>query len=479
MPEPLVSVIVPTKNSERHLERCLRSIVGQTHQNIELIVVDNGSVDSTKGIASRFTPHVFDRGPERSAEVNFGAARATGTYLYKVDSDFVLEPDVIDQCIRAIEDGHDAVCVHNTPDVSVSWIARVRKFEVDMYKFDLTHSSARFIRRDVFEKIGGYDEAITVGEDYDFQNRLNRNGFSTTFVDAEALHLGEPTSLWRHLRKYFEYGRDFPRFRAANTVESKSQLRFIRPAYVRNWKRFARQPGLALAFVVYSLLKFGAGGLGYALGVVRPPISTGYYSNVRSDLFEFATSHDVDIAGRVLNVGCGAGQDATYLRDAGATHLEGVEPTDAATEATTRYDRVFAGPVELFDPEGEFDLIVFADVLEHLVDPAAQLVRAADWLRPGGSLLISVPNVRHISVLWSVSVRGDWRYSDSGILDATHLRFFTQKSFRRLLAEVDYAIVAEEFNGKSTLSRVASRLVPGVAHFLQSQLFFLARPAPQ
>src|SRR5664280_2082212 len=192
---PLVSVIVPTKNSAACLSRCLGSIRSQTYQMIELIVVDNHSQDETLEVAAYYADTVATRGPERSAQVNYGASIAAGKYIYKVDSDFVLEPSVIEECVLLAEGGAQAVIVHNSPDVTVGWLARIRKFEVYMYKYQMLFSSARFVMRDVFVDIGGFAEDITAGEDYDFQNRLNEGGYVTAFADAEALHLGEPQPL--------------------------------------------------------------------------------------------------------------------------------------------------------------------------------------------------------------------------------------------------------------------------------------------
>jgi glycosyltransferase involved in cell wall biosynthesis len=264
--DPLVSIIVPTFNSAQHLFACLESISNQTYRSIELIIVDNNSTDTTKSIAKKFTKYVFNQGPERSAQVNFGVKRAKGMYVYKVDSDFVLEKNVVRECIDEAAKGFDAIVVHNSPDVRVSWIARIRKFEVDMYKYDLTYSSARFVRREVYLKIGGFNPEITAGEDYDFQNRLNRNGYRTGFIAAEALHLGEPRKFWQHMKKYFDYGRDFVNFRRSNRVEAKTQLSFSRPVYFNNWRSFTKRPLMAFAFIIYTACKFLAGGLGYGFG---------------------------------------------------------------------------------------------------------------------------------------------------------------------------------------------------------------------
>jgi glycosyltransferase involved in cell wall biosynthesis len=261
--EPLVSVIIPTRNSARFVERCLTSVRRQTYSNIEVLVVDNHSTDKTRELALRLADQVLLHGPERSAQVNYGVLHAAGDYVYRVDSDFVLDADVIRQCVDCARQGFDAVVVHNTPDESVSWLARIRKLEIDMYKYDLDHSSARFFRKDVFLAIGCFDERITAGEDYDLQNRLNRAGYRTGFVDAEAVHLGEPQSFWPHMRAYYEYGKDFRRYRERNPTESRRQLAFVRRVYVKNWRRFAARPGTTALFVAYHCSKFLSAAVGY------------------------------------------------------------------------------------------------------------------------------------------------------------------------------------------------------------------------
>ncbi len=260
MPGPLVSIIVPTRNSSRFLSACLESLRLQTYSNIETIIVDNHSTDETEAIARQYTDIFLTFGPERSAQVNFGAQHARGEYIYKVDSDFVLEAGVIESCVHEMTKGYDAIVVHNSPDVRVGWIARVRRFEVDMYKYDLAHSSARFLSKNAFYAIGGFDETMTAGEDYDFQNRLNAAGYKTGFVAPEALHLGEPTSFINHMKKYFDYGASFLAFADKN---STAQLRFVRPVYFRNWRQFAYHPVRGSLFIVYATCKFAAGGAGF------------------------------------------------------------------------------------------------------------------------------------------------------------------------------------------------------------------------
>ncbi len=141
--------------------------------------------------------------------------------------------------------------------------------------------------------------------------------------------------------------------------------------------------------------------------------------------------------GRVLDVGCASGGLLALLRSR-AGHLAGLEPSaSAATAAAQIADHVVQGALE--DPdlpfeESSFDLVVLADVLEHLADPAAGLVRATRWCRPSGAVLVSVPNVAHWQARLQL-LRGRWPQTDSGTFDASHLRWFTRDAVGALLRE--------------------------------------------
>lgn len=259
---PLVSVIVPTKNSDRFLEACLSSIRAQTYPNTEIIVVDNFSTDNTVEISKKYADMLLQKGPERSAQVNYGVAQAHGEYVYKVDSDFTIEPDVVSECVEMAKSGYEAVVVHNSPNPSISWIATLRKFEVDMYKYDHKHSSPRFIKKEAYQHVGGFNESITAGEDYDFRNRLDAAGYKTGFIDAEAIHHGEPKHFWPHMKKYYLYGKDIRSYKnAAHNAFAKESTSFLN-VYIRNWRKLVRHPVNTLALMSYTLFKstFGLAG---------------------------------------------------------------------------------------------------------------------------------------------------------------------------------------------------------------------------
>jgi len=142
---------------------------------------------------------------------------------------------------------------------------------------------------------------------------------------------------------------------------------------------------------------------------------------------------------RVLEIGCGAGATLGWLRQSGvARETIGVEiVAAAASQAEADVDKVHCLDFERQDlpaGHGEFDVILCLDVLEHMVDPWKALDRLViGYLKPGGTLVVSLPNVQHHSVVLPLLFRGRWRYQNEGLLDRTHLRFFTREGAGALL----------------------------------------------
>lgn len=153
---------------------------------------------------------------------------------------------------------------------------------------------------------------------------------------------------------------------------------------------------------------------------------------------------------RVLEVGCGAGEFRSRLTR--PHEYWGIEPSAAAALARPRADRVLEGTYDAVAaelPEAYFDLVICNDVIEHIEDVDGFLDRVRTRISPGGVLVGSIPNVRFVVHLYELLAKKDWEYRDEGILDRTHLRFFTEKSLRRLFAAHRYRI--EEFAGINAL----------------------------
>ena len=161
-----------------------------------------------------------------------------------------------------------------------------------------------------------------------------------------------------------------------------------------------------------------------------------YFTHARTEIAPLLPAQ----LSRVLEIGCGVGATLSWLKQQkGASYTVGVEiAPDAAAIARTQADEVHCLDFEresLADTLPRFDLVLCLDVLEHMVDPWQAINRlVTTQLAPGGTLLLSVPNVRHYSVTVPLILGGRWDYAQAGILDKTHLRFFTRKTAAQLLA---------------------------------------------
>jgi 2-polyprenyl-3-methyl-5-hydroxy-6-metoxy-1,4-benzoquinol methylase len=169
-----------------------------------------------------------------------------------------------------------------------------------------------------------------------------------------------------------------------------------------------------------------------------------YFQQTRPEMLPFIPAN----CKRILDVGCGSGGFGQTLKKTRTVEVWGIEPVAKfAAEAASRLDRVIEAPFsrELDFRGMTFDCIIFNDVLEHLLDPAEALSVAKQLLSSGGQIVASIPNIRHFPTIWDLVVRGQWVYRDSGILDQTHLRFFTRKSIEPLFTEC--GLVVERLQG--------------------------------
>ncbi len=183
---PLVSVIITTKNEEKNIKNCLESIKYQTYpqEKIEIIVVDNHSTDKTKTIVRQYTSQVFDEGPERSAQRNFGIKMSKGKYVLYLDADMILSSTVIKKAVEKIEVSNFKSRTSNLslvafyiPEIVLgnSYWSKVRRFERSFYDGTVI-DCARFIKKDVFEKVGGFNLSMTGPEDWDLDKKIRSIG---------------------------------------------------------------------------------------------------------------------------------------------------------------------------------------------------------------------------------------------------------------------------------------------------------------
>lgn len=164
-----------------------------------------------------------------------------------------------------------------------------------------------------------------------------------------------------------------------------------------------------------------------------------YYTNPRTEMLQSIPA----TRARVLEIGCGSGAFISSLPDCKETW--GVEPSDAADNARAKLTNVLRGrfdEVKQHLPGQYFDVIICNDVIEHMPDHQRFLSEIRAYLSPEGMLVGSVPNVRFYDNLFKMLFEKDWRYAADGILDRTHLAFFTERSLRRALDEAGFQTVS-------------------------------------
>lgn len=264
---PLVSIIVPTYNSAPTLEACLRSIGTQSYLNLELIVIDNNSTDQTKAIAQQFTPNVHNKGPERSAQRNFGVSIAKGKYVAIIDSDMELSQHVIASAVAKMQQDPDigALVIPEESFGSSFW-AHCKQLERSFYVGVSWMEAARFFTRDIYLTLGGYNERLISGEDWDLSQRAGKIS-KLGRIDDMIMHNEGRLRLGKTLRKKYYYAQKFSEYLKANissgqvgvqsSVLSRYKLYFSKP------KKLFKQPLLGLGMLFMKTCELGVGGLGF------------------------------------------------------------------------------------------------------------------------------------------------------------------------------------------------------------------------
>lgn len=203
---------------------------------------------------------------------------------------------------------------------------------------------------------------------------------------------------------------------------------------------------------------------------------TSYFANDRPEV-------RAEIQGRfrtALDVGCGNGEvGRALMMDQKVEAFDGVElDPDAASRAEGVYRRVWTGTVEsALSSPGSFsepyDLILCADILEHLVDPWAVLTQLTAHLAPGGTVVVSIPNLKFAPVIMNLVFRGRFVYRGEGVLDRTHLRFFTRGSLEPMFAEAGLRI--DSLKAKKSTRGIRTVLARALRDFGSAQFIVTAR----
>jgi SAM-dependent methyltransferase len=169
-----------------------------------------------------------------------------------------------------------------------------------------------------------------------------------------------------------------------------------------------------------------------------------YYQGGRTEMLKFIP----ETAKKVLEIGCGEGNFGSLLKAQLGAEVWGIEyEPEQATVASKQIDKILCGDVMLLVdqlPEHYFDVIICNDVLEHLTDPYTVLKKLKTKLTTKGVVVSSLPNIRYFRNFFDLVFRRNWDYTERGIMDFTHFRFFTINSIRKMYENLDYEIMTLE-----------------------------------
>ncbi|OGG12557.1 hypothetical protein A3D77_04415 [Candidatus Gottesmanbacteria bacterium RIFCSPHIGHO2_02_FULL_39_11] len=257
-----VSVVITTKNEEKNIGRCLESIKNQTYpeQKIEIIVVDNNSTDKTVEIAKTYTDSVFNKGPERSAQRNFGIKKAKGNYVMFLDADMSLSPKLIEDCVERISDGIFAGLYIPEIMTGNSFWGKVRNFERSFYNGTVI-DCVRFFPKKIWQELGGFDESLIAAEDWDLDRRLAAIG-KTTVTASVLFHSERNFSFKKYLKKKAYYAQDILKYikkwgRDDPIIRKQLGLKYrYFDVFTENgkWKKWIRYPHFMFAVFVLKFL---------------------------------------------------------------------------------------------------------------------------------------------------------------------------------------------------------------------------------
>lgn len=255
----LISIIIPTKNEEENILRCLRSIKRQNYSGkIEIVVVDNHSQDETVNLARKFTDSVIISGPERSSQRNVGAASAKADMLLFLDADMEISPSTLKECIRITYKEPRSIVAVNEEAIGKTFWARALSLEKRCYKKapGWVHA-ARFFPKREFLKLGGYDKSLVAGEDWDLTQRFIKKGYKLLLTKKSTVTHHEPNlGLYDLLKKEIYYMESIESYAKKNpTVFSRQQNPLYRLSiYTHSANILLPHPFLTGGFLSYKFI---------------------------------------------------------------------------------------------------------------------------------------------------------------------------------------------------------------------------------
>lgn len=429
------TIVILSYNTLDFTSNCLASIFENTSkETFDVIVVDNGSTDGSVEWLKKVPEITLICNKENvgfPAGCNQGIrASEPDTDIFLLNSDTLVQPNSIfwlrmglyeDDKVGAT--GSVASCNYNEQvvDAKLTTTAECLQFALQNNVLDLNPYEhkvfligyALMLKRNVLNDVGLLDERFTPGtlEDDDIGVRLNLKGYQVILCwNSFIYHFcgggGKNEDLWNDM-------------------------------YFTNLDKFKKKWGYDIS----------------------------YYKNIRKNIVN-KIQRNKEESFKVLEVGCGMGATLAHIKYLWPkSEVHGIELVDKIVDVGSNVCDIIQGNIEEMDipfEENSFDYIIFADVLEHLRDPEQIIHKVTKYLKHDGELLCSIPNIMHISVFMGL-LRGQFEYQDQGILDRTHIHFFTYRSIYEMFARCGYELsnldcVGVPSEDEETLNKIIAKI---------------------
>ncbi len=256
----MISVIIPTKNSERTLLPCLQSIKEQTYRDYEIIIVDGHSTDGTLEIARRYTDRIISSEAGRSEARNLGFSKTDGDVFLSIDSDMILERTLLQEISQKMKN-KDALVI---PEVGYGkdFLSRCKDLEKRCYINDEIIESVRAFSRQAFEGVGGYDPKLIFGEDWDIHQRLKER-YPIGRTASRILHNTTQVSLSSNLAKSYLYGNTIQKYLDKEHPQTREWLRLRNLFFLRHFSKLVKEPFYALGLFIIKAMEYSFGFAGF------------------------------------------------------------------------------------------------------------------------------------------------------------------------------------------------------------------------
>jgi len=268
--QPLISVVIPTYNSQNNIRQCIMSIKRQTYKKIEILIVDRYSSDNTKKIAEELGAKVFLLDCERSEARNYAAKNAQGSFLLFSDSDMVLSPKVVEACMEScLRKGADAVIIPEKYVGHGLFGDLMKREKISLSANSKLMEIPRFFRKSVFLELGGYDEGLVCGEDFEFFQRLRKKGYYVDKISHEITHFEGKLTLSKIFFKAYHYGETIPALIKREPTNTIRRYTALRLTSIKNAKLFYKNFSSAVGFCLMKIFEFTAYFLGISFSMAK------------------------------------------------------------------------------------------------------------------------------------------------------------------------------------------------------------------